>query len=171
MFYARLLIAASSTIEASFNSQWSRLHRASKRHAMGIETGWLLVISVQCLVGCLDEHQRKGRFTFFKSAIAIMFPICQIFQVVLMLVSLFLKPYIKICLVPVSVLAQQHEPLHNIPDEKRNIKQFPLLCGMYLFVVQFRCAQWSQRKNKSKQANGIIFLAHRKPLHQIYPVS
>ena len=78
-----------------------------------------------------------------------------------MSVCLLLEANHEVRLLPVSVLTEQQEPLHAIPEEERQVEQFPLLCGMYLFVVQLDRRQRSDGTDESEQADGKIVLAQQ----------
>ena len=69
-----------------------------------------------------------------------MLSVLQIVGVALMVVGFLLEPYMKVGLLPVSVLEKQQQPLYSIPQKEGDIEEFTLLCYMNEFVVQFGCA-------------------------------
>ncbi len=71
-----------------------------------------------------------------------MSPVLQIGEVILMAVGFFLKTDIVIRFEPVSVFDAEHQPFDAVPDEERNVEQFPLLRHMDEFMIDGIAVQW-----------------------------
>lgn len=97
-----------------------------------------------------------------------MHSVFQVIQVGLMLVGLLLEPYMKVGLLPVSILEEQQQPLYSIPQKEGDIEEFSLLCGMNEFVVQLGGGQGTKGEDDAKQTDGIVVLGQWEVLHQVY---
>ena len=97
-----------------------------------------------------------------------MLSVLQIVQVGLMLVGFLLEPYMKVGLLPVSVLEKQQQPVYSIPKKERDIEEFTLLCSMNEFVVQLGGGQGTKGEDDAKQTDGIVVLGQWEVLHQVY---
>ena len=98
--------------------------------------------------------------------IMIMFAMLEVSEVGLMTIGFLFKADMAVSLQRISVLNEQDKPFHHIPDEERDIKQFPLLGDVYQLMVEFRLTQLSDRKDESTQADGNEIFAHRVPLDE-----
>ena len=102
--------------------------------------------------------------------IMIMFAALEVGDVGLMSVGFLLEADMAVSLHTIAVLHEKHQPLHHIPDEEWDVKQFPLLGHVYQLMIELRLAQLPDRKDKPTQADGNELLAHRMPLYQKFLV-
>ena len=98
--------------------------------------------------------------------IMIMFAALEVGEVGLMPVGFLLEADMAVSLHTIAVLHEKHQPLHHIPDEEWDVKQFPLLGDVYQLMVELRLTQLSDRKDEPTQADGNEIFAHRMPLDE-----
>lgn len=60
----------------------------------------------------------------------------QVSEVSLMVVSLFLEAYMKVCLHMIAVFQPEHSPLYDIPQIEEDEQKLALLCGVDTLVVK-----------------------------------
>lgn len=67
--------------------------------------------------------------------VMIMMTMLEVFEIVLMRISLTLKTYGEVSLDIVLVLDKKNEPFYDVPKIESHIKQLPLLGSVYSLVV------------------------------------
>ena len=87
-----------------------------------------------------------------------------------MAIGLLFKANMIVGFKAVAVFYAEHQPLNDIPKEKRDVEQFSLLCCMNALMIQLHIIQGPNSEYHAKETDCQEVIAHRQSLDKIYAV-
>ena len=97
-----------------------------------------------------------------------MLPMVQVFQVVLMVIGLFLEADVEVGFEAIAVFGEQEEPFEHIPQIEADVEQFTLLGGVDALVVELRGIELLHGEDDAEEVDGIEAAHERETLDVDY---